>query len=106
METLLYGGLTVLIVAILMYLGLYNDQHKKEAIFIGYGTIILPWLVMVISIYANCLGCKKIDEGDVGTGFCCEWTGVGIMMYSVIALIVVIMFSIFIFINHRSEVKR
>lgn len=98
MGILLCGGFTVLISATLLFLWLYN-RHKRVAFIVGYGTILLSWMIMVIRIYGACLECT-------GDELCCEWTGIGLMMYSVMALIIAIAFSIFVYANHQAEEEK
>ncbi len=101
MNILLCNGLAPLIVAVLIFVWLY-DTHKKESFLVGYGIILLTWLAEVSLVYGSCLECKA-SGGAMIDSLCCEWTAIGLLMYSAMTLIIMVIFSIFAFATHRSE---
>ena len=99
MQTLLFGGLAVLGMAILAFVWLSDAQHKKTAVFVGYGIILASGFSLNLWVYNACLACQNVSEDSL----CCEWTGVGHAIYSAMTLLLLVIFSIFIFVHYLAK---
>ncbi len=96
MGMMLGGAIVVFLVSGLVYDLIPN---RKIAIIVGLCIIILVWLAMEIWVYSACLKCRQNPlVGDL----CCEWTGVGMLAYSIIALCTIFAFIVYVLVADRS----
>ena len=69
-----------IIAAVLLSQSFLQRGRIRTGILVGIGAVVLSWLVTEYATYQSCLSCNN-------PGLCCEWTGIGMLLYLGLAII-------------------
>jgi hypothetical protein len=76
------------IIAAVLFSRLFLQQGRTRiGILVGIGAVFLFWLVAEYATYQSCLSCNN-------SGLCCEWTGIGMLLYLGLAIIQAVVVTI------------
>ncbi len=89
--------LPVILLLIAIGYGLFAFFQKRErtlvGVLAGLGVIALVWLGSEVWLYLGCLACRRRECEQIpqlcGSSLCCEWIGVGMLAFSLVAAIAI-----------------
>ncbi len=68
-------------------------QKPRLGLFLGLAILVLLLLAAEAWVYTSCVQCRSTSSFPLNT-LCCEWTGVGMVLYAVIGSIDAAAFSL------------